>query len=366
MARINKAVPKWNEEKQIWELQKQINGKRKYFSSSNKKGGYQECVRQFNMWLGQGARNKDPRVKDVVPEYLQYVISQYGENSPSYRDAESFTRLRLLPKLKTKKISDLSEQDFQNILNTSKNLKTNKNLSKKSVENIRSEINLFCKYLYKSNLIDWIPQFLEIPNHLEKKGKNYWQADEALFFIKDDIDESHLLACKLMLLYGFRPGEVYGLQENDIKNDVITINRAINDKNQITKGKNKNARRSELLTDVAKNIISKALEYKKIKNIDSEYIFASNYSNHLKGKNCFKKLKQYCKANNLTEISPYGLRHTFATLSKHHLTERQLKQIYGHSDSMNTDVYVHALNNEELETGQALNNFWNNLLNHDK
>lgn len=365
MVRINKAVPKWNEEKQIWELQKQINGKRKYFSSSNKKGGYQECIRQFNIWLGKGAKMEDPRVKDVVDDYLNSVNSQFGEDSESYISANSFVKNRLLPNLKSKKISDLSEQDFQKILNTSKNLITGENLSKKTVQNIRSEINLFCKFLYKANLIDWFPQFLEVPKYLEYKDKGYWQADEALFFINDDINEPHLLACKLMLLYGFRPGEVYGLQENDIKDDVITINRAINDRNQITKGKNKNARRKELLTDIAKEVINQALELKKKNKLTSEYVFVNSADNHLTGSTTFFHLRKYCKANSLDEISPYGLRHTFATLSKHHLTERQLKQIYGHSETMNTDVYVHKLNNEELETGKALNSFWNKFLNYD-
>lgn len=363
MARINQAVPKWNEEKQIWEFQKQINGKRKYFSSDNKKGGYQECVRQFNSWLGQGAKLKDPRVKDVVDDYLNSVNSQLGENSESYISANSFVKNRLLPNFKDKKISDLSEQDFQNLLNTSKNLITGEKLSRKTVQNIRSEINLFCKYLYKANLIDWVPQFLEVPKQLEYKPKKYWQLDEALFFINDNINEPHLLACKLMLLYGFRPGEVYGLQENDIKNDVITINRAINDRNQITKGKNKNARRKELLTDIAKEVINQALEFKKKNKLTSEYVFANIANNHLTGTRTYMHLSKYCKDNNLTEISPYGLRHTLATLSKHHLTERQLKQIYGHSETMNTDIYVHSLNDEELETGKALNSFWNNLLN---
>ena len=366
MARINKAVPKWNEEKQIWELQKQINGKRKYFSSSNKKGGYQECIRLFNSWLGQGARTKDPRIKDVAEDYLQSVIDEFGENSYSYKDAENAIRLRILPAIKSKKLSDLNEQDFQKILNTSKNLNTGKNLSKKTVQNIRSEINLFCKYLYKANLIDWTPQFLEVPKKLEYKGKKYWQTDEALHFLKDDdIEDIHLLACKLILVYGFRPSEVYGLQENDISKNVISIKRALNEDYILTKGKNKNARRKELLTDIAKRIILEALEFKQNNNLNSKFIFVDLKCRPLIGENVRKALKRYCLKNNLTVITPYSLRHTLATLSKHNLTERQLKRIYGHSDKMNTDIYVHELDDEHLEAGNALNNYWNTLLNLD-
>lgn len=362
MARLNKAVPIWNEEKQIWKLQKQINGKRKYFKSSNKKGGYQECIRLYNSWLGQGAKPKDPRVKDVADDYLKSIIDEFGLSSPSYRDAESAMRLRILPALKNKKIYDLSEQDFQNILNKAKNLVTGKSLSKKTVQNIHSEINLFCKYLYKSDLIDWVPQYLEVPKKLEYQGKNYWQADEAIKFLRYETNNPCLLACKLILIYGTRPGEIYGLQGNSVKNNVLLIKQAYNEKKEITQGKNKNAIRKEMLTDYAKKNIEKAISYKKENDIESPFIFSLYENKLINGKRIRYHLKKYCIENNVSKITPYGMRHTLGTIAKHNLSERQIKQIYGHSKAMNTDIYIHELDDEHLITGKALNNYWNELL----
>ena len=49
--------------------------------------------------------------------------------------------------------------------------------------------------------------------------------------------------------------------------------------------------------------------------------------------------------------------HTLGTIAKHNLSERQIKQIYGHSKTMNTDTYIHELDDEHLITVKSLNDY---------
>ncbi len=68
------------------------------------------------------------------------------------------------------------------------------------------------------------------------------------------------MAWQFILLYGFRPGEVYGLRWEDITESQININQAYNDRGQITGGKNKNAIRTECIIPLAEDILARARE----------------------------------------------------------------------------------------------------------
>ena len=124
-------------------------------------------------------------------------------------------------------------------------------------------------------------------------------------------------AYRLAVLTGIRPGELHGLRWSDLAGRKLTIHHAITTYNEITQGKNKNAVRPILLSDLAMQIINEQRLYTG----DEPFIFPittqRTYREHW---------KRYCKSNNIPYVTPYELRHTFVSVAQV-LPEGQVKQI---------------------------------------
>lgn len=73
-------------------------------------------------------------------------------------------------------------------------------------------------------------------------------------------------------------------------------------------------------------------------------------------------LTAYCRKHNLTRVTPYRLRHTFVSLAKTTLTEAQIKMTIGHSEAMDTGIYMHRLDDDHLDTGKALTQMFEDIL----
>ncbi|NCC74743.1 MAG: hypothetical protein EOM06_15310 [Sphingobacteriia bacterium] len=203
---------------------------------------------------------------------------------------------------------------------------------------------------------------LEVPSKFCKAEKKTFSLQDVRKFLSDEALDPYLMAWQLILIYGFRPGEVYGLQWDDIKPDRIEIKRSLNRHGQITNGKNRNAARTELLIPHAKNILVRAETFKKQNHILSKFVFTRATGKPLDSNKSSREMHDYCLRNNLTDITPYRLRHTLGSLSKSFLTETQLKLVFGHSASMNTDIYVHKLEDDHIEAGKALDQMFAHIL----
>ena len=145
-------------------------------------------------------------------------------------------------------------------------------------------------------------------------------------------------------------------KEEDIVGDTVHVYRSINAYGEITGGKNKNARRKFVLTEMAKEV----LEDQRALNVDSEYVFGdiSLYAYS-------QRFIKYCKHNGIPHTTLYELRHTFISIAKT-LSEGQIKPIVGHSQNMDTfGVYGHELDGELKETAQDINRIFANLLESD-
>jgi integrase/recombinase XerD len=64
-----------------------------------------------------------------------------------------------------------------------------------------------------------------------------------------------------------------------------------------------------------------------------------------------KWLKRYCTLNELPEVSTYAARHTFASLSKSHLSLAMISKMLGHSRVTTTQTYLGRFDNEENKLG---------------
>ena len=154
-----------------------------------------------------------------------------------------------------------------------------------------------------------------------------------------------------MLLCGLRPGECLGIQERDIEDGVLYIKRAINDNGEITQGKNKNARRVVPLPPIALAIIEETIERNHNRNFGTPWVFC-NYYGSPASQDSVRKQWNKIKEERSLPGTLYSLRHTFVSIvsSQTHLAEGTIKELVGHSQSMDTfGTYKHAVKGE-LET----------------
>ncbi len=82
-----------------------------------------------------------------------------------------------------------------------------------------------------------------------------------------------------------------------------------------------------------------------------------------KQKHYYDSFKRYCKANQITPISLYELRHTFITNAQN-LPMPVLKGIVGHSVKTDTyKIYVHKRRGDGIANGKMLDEINEQLLN---
>lgn len=161
-----------------------------------------------------------------------------------------------------------------------------------------------------------------------------------------------LIYYRLQMLTGLRPSELLGLMWSDIQGDILTVQRGINIRGEITQDKNTNAKRGIALSNLAKA----AIEGQRAQNLQTLYIFP------MKEQHYARRLKKYCLANGITTVTPYQMRHTFVSIAKT-LPAGEIKSLVGHSQSMDTfGTYGHAVNGEAQQTASKLDTIFSEIL----
>ena len=216
----------------------------------------------------------------------------------------------------------------------------------------------FCR---KAKLSTYLPEDVQIPAGARLKGKKVLQPDDLVKLFSIDttlyrgkrVHDDFVHAYRFEVLTGLRPGELLGLRWADIKGSTVNLSRAINVKGIETRGKNENAVRSFVLSDVAKAV----LEAQRAITGHCESVFCLETERRY-----YKRWKVYCAANDLQPVSLYELRHTFVSVVKT-LPAGEVKELVGHSEDMDTfGVYSHALTGEDIATAQAVNAVFLKLL----
>lgn len=360
--------PIWNAEQKRWIKSVKIDGKtKKVYSTIHGSRGKAECKR-LAMALREGHEEKYNWPLDRCFElFLNDVEIRLGKDSETYIQHEKHGRLYILPVLGLYRVSQITEQDWQNVIYrakpTRKSVKTGKllreQLSKKSLSNIRGTITTFCRFAKRNRMIDedQIPEDIEIPKSAPKIGRKVMnKQDLKLLWVYKDWYTNDFL---LMALAGLRPGEVYGLHKSDIKDRWLKVNRAINRLRKITDGKNDNAERPLLLCRQAYKVIQMQLE--KIKGLETDWLFPDPEGHMVKPHRAYKHFETFRDAHGL-DVSPQSLRHTFVSFGKKSIPEGLLQQYCGHSEDMDTfGVYGHQLEDDMDETVKHLDDIFSFL-----
>lgn len=350
------ATPVWNKSRGLWIIQAQKNGiKKVFYSSLPGQKGKREVMQKYDDWIDFGGVSSIT-VARCVELYLKDIEARLGRRD-SYREAEIYSRLYILPLLGKSKMNNLTLRDWQRVINEAKpHSKQAEELSHKTLVHLRSVCSGLHRFAYINYYCDEWRGSLYIPQgHIKGERQILQPSDIAKLFEPSDL--WYINAFRIMLLLGLRPGEALGLQECDIKDGIVYIRRSINDEGEITSGKNHNARRAIPLPPIAEGIINETIERNHRAKFRTPWIFPNgcgSKSSQVTVRKQWNKLK----AERGLPGSPYSLRHTFVSIvsSQTHLAEGTLRQIIGHSKSMDTfGVYKHEVKGE-LETAASVIN----------
>lgn len=317
------------------------------------------------------------KVKDAIENYEKYLarlsLAKQGikmeENSPitgkmlgSYRPCISMLRTWMLPELGQTWLYDVNDGDLQLVLDSA----AAAGRSKKTVQDIRSAMQVLIKHYRRKGATKYRPEELEIPSYTRTKRKSILQPEHivTLFSIDTTILYNHLEidryihAYRFQVLTGLRPGELVGLRWSDVdfRHNMIHINRSINVDGIETVGKNENALRTIALNQLArKELIAQRILSGRSGSGDAVFPISTeaNYRN---------RFQRYCEANELPRITAYELRHTFVSIAAA-LPEGELKAIVGHSKSMDTfGVYGHPVAGASEKTAVKLEHIFLEVL----
>lgn len=349
-------TPKWDGER--WRIRFMQEGRTFSFSSKTPgPKGRKEVMAKFDKWYySEGTGEKT--VSRVASEFLEDVAARRGASSEAYTQYERYIRLYIAPRCGSRKICKMTLRDWQRIINEAQGAK--KPLSEKTLKSLRGIIMGIIKFGYQDYQCELLRGDLYIPRGRYKGEKEILQNYDIKKLLEPSDLWYHPLFC-FLLLTGMRPGEALGLQVSDFSYNRVTIRRAINAKKQITEGKNENARRVIPIGELADGILRQTIRRNEEMNLDTEWIFCSpdgSQGNQSTMRNHWNQLK---KDRGLPG-SVYSLRHTFISMMKSVLPEQSIKDVVGHSVSMDTfGTYGHIIEGEDKKIAQVIDLTFTNL-----
>lgn len=349
-------APRWDGER--WRIRFMKEGKTFSFSSKTPgPKGRKEVMAKFDKWYySEGTGEKT--VSRVASEFLEDVEARRGASSEAYTQYERYIRLYIAPRCGSRKICKMTLRDWQRIINEAQGAK--KPLSEKTLKSLRGIIMGIIKFGYQDYQCELLRGDLYIPRGRYKGEKEILQNYDIKKLLEPSDLWYHPLFC-FLLLTGMRPGEALGLQVSDFSYNRVTIRRAINAKKQITAGKNENARRVIPIGELADGILRQTIRRNEEMNLDTEWIFCSpdgSQGNQSTMRNHWNQLK---KERGLPG-SVYSLRHTFISMMKSVLPEQSIKDVVGHSVSMDTfGTYGHIIEGEDKKIAQVIDLTFTNI-----
>lgn len=350
--------PVWIAKEKRWKLDIMRDGKRKVFTSSiPKKEGKQAVIAKALEWIDDPERNKYCTFAELFPLFLQYYREKMGNNT-SYHRYVTFGNNHLMPRLGKKIVSKITLDQWQACISQAQPLNgRTEPLSKKTLGAIKETISAFLKWAKPRHYIDEdFTSELFIPKTATVKGKDILQLADIENWFNNPTGLWYERALQFQLMIGARPGEVLGLKRSDYNGitNVLTIQRSLNNKKQITPGKNKNAHRSIRLSGPALELLQAQL--KATAHLDTEWLFCGSLGQLPSPQKYYQTLEVICSRLGLPKISPYCLRHTFFSLVEGYLPSRMMKAIFGHSEATDSHILYgdHEVDGELIQISQRL------------
>lgn len=210
-------------------------------------------------------------------------------------------------------------------------------------------------------------------------SQKYWSESELKYFLGHPLTQRDLYYRMYLIhsTFGMRPGEICGISLYDVSLELrrLSLNHGIDKKGRLTDLKNSGAQRTLHIPQQLLSVFQEQIECSNILRAENEsypYLFTTTvgtritpdaYCQH------FQRLISRINRDNiksktgiqLKPLTPYGLRHTFATLSLYKgIPHKVIAEIMGDSVETVLNNYVHvqddtAANSLELFANQILN-----------
>ena len=343
----------WNEKENRWTLRVSIGGKIKKFTSV-KKGitGKKEVLRKYREYM-DGSAAAPIMVENAWSTFLDNVIKKNGKTD-AWINLDKYGRLYILPRIGRLLVSNLTILQLQDIINNARPVSDRVDqLSKKTLLNIRGAIMQFVHFCVAAGWMDQLRGELYVPKNAPKKGKVILQPDAIRrLFDGPAAGDWYINVFRFGCVTGLRTGEILGIKTSDIQNGVLTISRSINHRNEITEGKNENARRQIYLNEIARRIIEENI--RRNKPYKTDWIFCNKAGGFLTQSTLRNNWIRIAKERDLPG-SPYSLRHTFISLMQCEMSPAMLRQIVGHSALTDTvKLYGHQVDGQMQQSAHII------------
>jgi integrase len=363
---IRKNEARWVADREFWRIDVQVDGKRKVFYSSIKgRKGKIQCERNADEWLDRRSEEgKNPRLCELWDDYINEI--RITTSDGNYRAIESRGRVHLVPPLKNRRIASITSQDWQDVITSA----YQKGLAKKTCKNIRGDVTSLYTYARKNRISMERPEFLTVPRDAPEGERNILQPDQlkTLFSVDwithwgDKKTCFTIHAWRFDVLSGLRRGELCGLQWDDLQCNILYVRRSISSTNQITKGKNKNAKRYMVLTGLMLDEIEQQRALLRRSGIISPWIFPAPDGSMIHPNNLYRRWYVYRSQHGINS-SIHELRHTMISIVKADVPETLLKPIIGHSPKMDTGIYQHSVDGDADRAANMIDDVFHRILN---
>lgn len=343
----------WIEQEKRWSMRVSINGHiRRFTSKKPGNAGKREVLRKYREFLD--GRSETPTiVSDAWNQFLDQVIIRNGKTD-AWINLDKYGRNYILPRIGKAIIQNINVLDLQDIINNARPVAKNKDvLSRKTLNNLRSSIMQFVRFCVTAGYMEPLRGELYIPKNAPKNEKVILQPDDIRrLFSGDSAADWYINIFRFGCVTGLRTGEILGIKISDIENGILTINRSINIRNEITPGKTGNARRKIYLNKVARKIIDENVQ--RNKPLKTEWIFCSRSGGPLSQSTLRNNWLRIASDRNLPGTI-YSLRHTFISLMKNSMPDSMLKHYVGHGAKMPTvEIYGHLVDGELQRAGKII------------
>lgn len=357
----------WLDKYSRWQIKVQKDGIRRTFTSAKPgRTGQREANAKADAWLDEGISDTTIRAEALFADWLDQLKQEVS--CGTWKQYEGCWTAWINPAIGKLKISDVTEAKLQAVLNK---MNTQK-LSKKYISNVRACMTAFLKYCRSRRCTTLHPENLHVPRTAQAGERKILQPEDLkILFTKETTKigfppreqrEPNINAYRFEVATGLRPGEIRGLQWQDIQDGTVTIHRSINQYDQITPGKNKNARRQFQITKLAASILEDQAKFLEESGIESDWVFPREDGDFTHYDTYYDHWKRYAKNEGLTPCHTYELRHTFISMVKS-LPEGYLRALVGHSADMDTyAVYSHEVTGDQKKTADLVQSIFDRYL----
>lgn len=341
---MRKNEASWIASRKRWQIKVQSDGERRTFTDSTPgKKGKIAAEKKADHWLEHHLVGEGTRCEILLDRFAEH--KKAVTSTVNYRQIDYHVRLYIKPVIGKKKISRLTENDLQAVIDQA----YASGLARKTLTSIRATLFAFVKYCRKEKATTLFPESIEIPKGARKSEKHIaapndlktlFSRDETTYYGKPVFDRC-IHAYRFAVITGIRPGELLGLQWSDVSGDKLTIRRAVNDVGEVTPGKNDNAQRTLSIKGMAKDELDAQRAMLAGEGLISQYVFPDVDANFFQQKHFRDLWYRYCEHNGIAKITPYELRHTYVSINDE-MPDGLKKQALGHSANMDTEgVYGH-------------------------